>query len=390
MDDMLRSGSTGERVRQLQSMLNGQPPTTLRTLAVDGIFGPLTRARVIEYQRHNGLAPDGIVGPLTWGKLKSKVKLVPASLYLRRHTDAVRTARPYSARIQQASIMRGPTAAFLIPVVPSTSTTFELGDLFIDDTPKMPMLPPLGVRIEGISPDPTPTTYFDWVVQISFDESECTCGKRGVTFNDGFIMKNVLGGSFSFVWPWIRGGDLTIAARGKVGSDWIEAIFRGRITGTNPSVASVRAELGEDIMRRIANHESGFHQFESDRKSGRIVPKFNRGRDGGPGDGGAGIGQITPPSPDDIWNWKANVKSAKGKFGTGRATALSWLNTHVNNGQYANDKGLSNSEAILWDAIQLYNGGHCWQWNSSENVWKFDPQLRTNPDYVAQILQTSP
>lgn len=37
--------------------------------SADGIFGPLTQAAVINYQRANGLAPDGIVGPLTWENL---------------------------------------------------------------------------------------------------------------------------------------------------------------------------------------------------------------------------------------------------------------------------------------------------------------------------------
>jgi len=36
---------------------------------VDGDFGPLTEAKVREFQRDHGLVPDGIVGPKTWEKI---------------------------------------------------------------------------------------------------------------------------------------------------------------------------------------------------------------------------------------------------------------------------------------------------------------------------------
>lgn len=38
-------------------------------ISVDGIFGPKTKAAVINFQRAKGLAVDGIVGPKTWAKL---------------------------------------------------------------------------------------------------------------------------------------------------------------------------------------------------------------------------------------------------------------------------------------------------------------------------------
>jgi hypothetical protein len=64
---MLRQGSTGAAVVELQTKLNShgaQPP-----LDTDGIFGPLTRNAVIAFQSSKGLVPDAIVGPLTWGEL---------------------------------------------------------------------------------------------------------------------------------------------------------------------------------------------------------------------------------------------------------------------------------------------------------------------------------
>jgi putative chitinase len=57
---VLKKGSTGEEVKQLQTKLG---------LAADGAFGPGTEAKVKEWQTANGLTPDGIVGDGTWGKM---------------------------------------------------------------------------------------------------------------------------------------------------------------------------------------------------------------------------------------------------------------------------------------------------------------------------------
>jgi murein L,D-transpeptidase YcbB/YkuD len=64
MSGMLVKGSTGPAVKELQRRLNlclSRPPL----LVEDGIFGPRTLAKVIEFQSTNGLRPDGIVGKNT-------------------------------------------------------------------------------------------------------------------------------------------------------------------------------------------------------------------------------------------------------------------------------------------------------------------------------------
>ncbi|MCL1843390.1 MAG: peptidoglycan-binding protein [Defluviitaleaceae bacterium] len=63
---LIRMGARGDYVRQIQSCLNN---VNNAGLATDGIFGPLTHAAVVNYQRANSLAPDGIVGPITWEHL---------------------------------------------------------------------------------------------------------------------------------------------------------------------------------------------------------------------------------------------------------------------------------------------------------------------------------
>ncbi|MCL2367979.1 MAG: peptidoglycan-binding protein, partial [Oscillospiraceae bacterium] len=68
---LLRIGSRGDEVRQVQTWLNNVRPRVPAQpqLTVDGIFGPITQSAVIAFQRHFGLNPDGIVGPITWGEL---------------------------------------------------------------------------------------------------------------------------------------------------------------------------------------------------------------------------------------------------------------------------------------------------------------------------------
>lgn len=64
---MLRFGSKGAGVRELQGLLNRLG----YALNVDGDFGETTHKVVQQFQRDNGLEPDGKVGPLTQAALAS-------------------------------------------------------------------------------------------------------------------------------------------------------------------------------------------------------------------------------------------------------------------------------------------------------------------------------
>ncbi|MCL2606624.1 MAG: peptidoglycan-binding protein [Coriobacteriia bacterium] len=67
LTSMLRRGSSGAAVRQLQTRLNqlGFRGANGRVLAVDGAFGPQTDHAVRAFQRNRRLSVDGIVGPNT-------------------------------------------------------------------------------------------------------------------------------------------------------------------------------------------------------------------------------------------------------------------------------------------------------------------------------------
>lgn len=73
----LRQGSKGEEVKRLQNLLVdaiGKPARNGQTIsldvgAVDGDFGPKTKAAVIKFQNYQKAAADGIVGAKTWNEL---------------------------------------------------------------------------------------------------------------------------------------------------------------------------------------------------------------------------------------------------------------------------------------------------------------------------------
>ena len=68
---VLQVGSTGDKVRQLQYMLSilSSYIQSIPPLAVDGVYGPGTRAAVLAFQRRYQLPETGTVGQTTWDTL---------------------------------------------------------------------------------------------------------------------------------------------------------------------------------------------------------------------------------------------------------------------------------------------------------------------------------
>jgi uncharacterized protein (TIGR02594 family) len=63
---VLREGDKGAFVLDAQSLMQRQK---FFSGALDGAFGPLTKAAVMAFQDHAGLSTDGVVGPMTWRAL---------------------------------------------------------------------------------------------------------------------------------------------------------------------------------------------------------------------------------------------------------------------------------------------------------------------------------
>ena len=64
----LVEGDRGENVRVIQGYLNriGEADPEIPPIAVDGIFGPKTRAAVTAFQRQIGVEENGAIGPVEW------------------------------------------------------------------------------------------------------------------------------------------------------------------------------------------------------------------------------------------------------------------------------------------------------------------------------------
>lgn len=64
----LKQGATGADVTQLQIRVAGYPGSG-GVLAIDGSYGPATKAAVTRFQQAYGLSADGVAGPNTFAKI---------------------------------------------------------------------------------------------------------------------------------------------------------------------------------------------------------------------------------------------------------------------------------------------------------------------------------
>jgi peptidoglycan hydrolase-like protein with peptidoglycan-binding domain len=64
--ETISEGATGPTVRWAQYLLVRR---TMSDSQIDGVFGPVTRSAVEEFQKYSQLTVDGTIGPLTWAAL---------------------------------------------------------------------------------------------------------------------------------------------------------------------------------------------------------------------------------------------------------------------------------------------------------------------------------
>ncbi len=81
MPQNLRRGSTGFDVQEVQGALD---------IYADGIFGPVTEAAVLKFQKSRGLKVDGIVGPNTWNEIMALAQATQRRFAAMRSTGEIR------------------------------------------------------------------------------------------------------------------------------------------------------------------------------------------------------------------------------------------------------------------------------------------------------------
>jgi outer membrane protein OmpA-like peptidoglycan-associated protein len=198
-------------------------------------------------------------------------------------------------------------------VSPIPGTTFV-----ISAVPGMPTIN-AQARIVGVTPDPTPTTTFEWKLLISFNAHTCPNGPNRVINAPRIIVEKVVGGSFTPVFDFIRGGDLTLIVRAVVDGKMLEARTRGlKIKGTNPDRSVIQAILPR-MLAQMACQESGQRQFNAPVDGGiGSCPLFSSDKLGG-----VGLFQLTnpPPGPDMFWDWRTNAAAAEVLLGNKRSGA---------------------------------------------------------------------
>ena len=144
MGRLIKQGSTGEDVRAIQDVLNFHIRRSA-PLEVDGKFGQLTHARVVEFQRSNQLKTDGIVGPDTLGKLFEEEQL-PITLLLAPREP-----------VTLGSPRFGIQPPRLIPPLTLPPLTPRLVSLFVlppDSFSRIPALTPVGQTISFVTTAP--------------------------------------------------------------------------------------------------------------------------------------------------------------------------------------------------------------------------------------------
>lgn len=114
-EPVLRSGARGAAVKQVQCEYNAAArayPALGAQIAVDGAFGPKTRAAIIRLQGYSGggrarIAQDGVVGPQTWAKLNALAKRRSVTSSTPRLSAAERTLQTH---LREALRFAPPTA----------------------------------------------------------------------------------------------------------------------------------------------------------------------------------------------------------------------------------------------------------------------------------------
>ena len=172
--------------------------------------------------------------------------------------------------------------------------------------------------ITGVTPDPSSSTRFTWLVKIHFQCADCSNGLDKKITDE--LRLTSIGGKCAITFPHVRGGDLTISVSADLATGCYEKISKGlKVQGVNPVRQEINAACGVVALQKICCQESRGRQFDAAAETGvSDCPLFSGDRLGG-----VGLMQITNPAPtdDDHWDWRANIRHGAQIFNSRRAAA---------------------------------------------------------------------
>ena len=131
----LQTGDTGEKVRHLQYMLSvlAEYIPQIPPVAIDGIYGPATRAAVLAVQRRYRLPETGVVEAATWDEIYSQFSGIETTTLRNSETFPTQpnTTAPAGAVRATANIGRTPNSTRNLYAKSTTMTQFPGMDLSI-------------------------------------------------------------------------------------------------------------------------------------------------------------------------------------------------------------------------------------------------------------------
>jgi hypothetical protein len=157
-------------------------------------------------------------------------------------------------------------------------------------------------NVVGVTPDPKVPLSYQWNVTLVFVGGACAHSlNRRISHPE--INATTQTNTFTIPFSQIRGGELTVSVTVRVGNVLVNARSEKlQVVGTNPSTAALmNMVITNDAFKKLMRLESGLRQFRTP-----SCPLFS-----GDNLGGVGICQITspPPTDDQVWSWKENLKA---------------------------------------------------------------------------------
>lgn len=239
--------------------------------------------------------------------------------------------------------------------ITAIAVTLSSPDNFrITADPRMPRIQ-ARASVSGISAQTAASLAIEWRVRIRYR----ACNVRDINVD----LPNVAGGlQYEPLFPSIRGGTLTVQAVViREGTECARGEATHEVLGTNPTRGTIEGALPGDTERRIACVESRFRQFTA---AGYPLTRCEP-------DGRIGVGvmQVTDgPSDQAFWDWRQATAEGLAIWAQKQADAAGYAQRTRNR---LNDQTipLLTADQVRLEAIQRYNGGAYWTWNTTTRQW---------------------